>query len=152
MLHPPKLCSCNASWGWASDGRNMSRLWGLVKWKWLWSWCVVLNCTTTHGQENITFGIPYVTKRSAALVSRECVTWRLGYCHASEGGRTWSLSKEFPWRMKGRGAFPPRYINMIGFIAQTRGYGCRPTCFCACACVRVRAQLKIRYHTVFSHN
>jgi hypothetical protein len=45
-LHPPKLCSCSASWGWASDARNMSRLWVLIKWKWLWSvssWCVLLN-------------------------------------------------------------------------------------------------------------
>jgi hypothetical protein len=46
-LHPPKLCSCSASWGWASDARNMSRIWVLIKWKWLWSvssWCVFLNC------------------------------------------------------------------------------------------------------------
>jgi hypothetical protein len=45
-LHPPKLCSCSASWWWASDARNMSRLWVLIKWKWLWivsSWCVLLN-------------------------------------------------------------------------------------------------------------
>jgi hypothetical protein len=45
-LHPPKLCACSASWGWASEARNMSRLWVLIKWKWLWSvssWCVLLN-------------------------------------------------------------------------------------------------------------
>jgi hypothetical protein len=40
----------------ASDARNMSRLWVLMKWKWLWivsSWCVLLNYTVIHGQQNI---------------------------------------------------------------------------------------------------
>jgi hypothetical protein len=43
-LHPPKLRSCSACRGWASDGRYMSRLWVLMKWIWSWSvsiWCVL---------------------------------------------------------------------------------------------------------------
>jgi hypothetical protein len=30
----PNLCSCSVSWRWASNARNMSRLWTLIKWKW----------------------------------------------------------------------------------------------------------------------
>jgi hypothetical protein len=33
-----------------------SRLWVLIKWKWLWSvsrWCVLLNNTKMHGEQNI---------------------------------------------------------------------------------------------------
>jgi hypothetical protein len=55
-FHPPKLRSCSASWGWANDARNMSRLWVLIKWKWMWSvssWCLLLNYTMMHGQQNI---------------------------------------------------------------------------------------------------
>jgi hypothetical protein len=43
-LHAPILCLYSASCGWASDTRNMSRLWVLINWKWLWSvssWCVL---------------------------------------------------------------------------------------------------------------
>jgi hypothetical protein len=55
-LHPPKLCSRSASWRWASDVRNMSRIWILTKWKWMWSvssWCVLLNYTMMHGHQNM---------------------------------------------------------------------------------------------------
>jgi hypothetical protein len=56
-LRPRKLCSCSASWGWTSDARNMSRLWVSIKWKWMWSvssWCLLLNYSAMHCQQNIT--------------------------------------------------------------------------------------------------
>jgi hypothetical protein len=33
----PNLRSCSASWRWASNSRNMLRLWSLIKCKWRWS-------------------------------------------------------------------------------------------------------------------
>jgi hypothetical protein len=72
----PKLCPCSASWGWASYTRNMSGLWDLIKWKWLWSvssWCVLLNYVyiMMHGQQNIKFQKP---------------TWEIWDSHSSDAG------------------------------------------------------------------
>jgi hypothetical protein len=52
---------------WASNARNMSRLWTSIKWWWMWSvyqvgcvyyvitslWCTVNKVTMMHGQQNI---------------------------------------------------------------------------------------------------
>jgi hypothetical protein len=53
----PTLRLCSAAWGWASNARNMSRLWTSIKWKvkCVSSWyCLSENYVTMiHGQQNI---------------------------------------------------------------------------------------------------
>jgi hypothetical protein len=77
-LHPPKLCSCSASWGWASDARNMSRLWVLIKWKWLWSvlnWCVLLNYTMMQVNKTLQINFKYFDRNGKWRETRSLRHW-----------------------------------------------------------------------------
>jgi hypothetical protein len=55
----PTLRLCSASWGWANNVRNMSRLWTSIKWKvkCVSSWYGLLRnyVTMIYGQQNIKF-------------------------------------------------------------------------------------------------
>jgi hypothetical protein len=57
----PTLRLCSASLGWASNARNMSRLWTSIKWKvkCASSWyCLLRNYVTMiHGQQNIKYNL-----------------------------------------------------------------------------------------------
>jgi hypothetical protein len=75
----PTLRLSSASWGWASNVQNMSRLWTSIKWKvkCVSSWyCLLRNYVTIiHGQQKIKFYnkikiLSFHSIRPACLISR----------------------------------------------------------------------------------
>jgi hypothetical protein len=68
------LRSSSVSWRWASNARNMSRLWTLIKCKWKWRvyqvGCVyyVIISLWLHGQQNI--------KKKSVSITTTIRTWR----------------------------------------------------------------------------
>jgi hypothetical protein len=99
---------CSASWGWASNARNMSRLWTSIKWKVkrVSSWyCLLRNyATMIHGQQNVKYNI------------LNFMHWALGYYEMWEpkwNGAEYGLWKTFVHMVLHIGV-----LEMLAFVTK----------------------------------
>jgi hypothetical protein len=77
----------------------MSRLWVLIKRKWLWSassWCVLLNYTVMLGQHNIELGRLTLTVRSTFLLEKLTLSQLSMKVHFSNRSRWYLPSAQKP--------------------------------------------------------